>query len=85
MYSETRVTKIILDLTHSMNNYEWEDVEELEDRIRDVLSMLWEFYSKTEDVNIRYFGVEERNALYDLLDMFERRDFITKESEGDDK
>lgn len=81
MYNETRVTKIMLDLTHSMNNHEWDNVEELDDRIRDVLSMLWEFYSKTEDVNVRYFGVEERNALYDLLDMFERRDYFTKESE----
>lgn len=78
------INKIVLDLKHSMNNYEWDNVDELDERIRDVLSMLWEFYSKTEDVNVRYFGVEERNALYDLLDMFDKYDFIIENGEDED-
>lgn len=79
-----RVTRIILDLTHSMNNYEWDDIDELDERVRDVLSILWDFYDKTEDVNVRYFGEEQRNALYDLLDMCDRYDFFAKESEEND-
>lgn len=78
------INKIVLDLKHSMNNYEWDNADELDERIRDVLSILWEFYSKIEDVNVRYFGVEERNALYDLLDMFDRYDFIIENGEDED-
>lgn len=79
MYNETRVTKIVLDLTRSINNHEWQSTEELDNRIRDIGSILWDLYDKSQWLS--NISDEERNALYDILDMFSRYDFITKESE----
>lgn len=67
--------KIELDLSKSFNNYHWEDKEELKYHILVMVNELWELYNKTEES----MSVEERNKLYDILDMFNK--FEIKESE----
>ena len=73
-----RVTKIILDITRSINNHEWDNTRDLDDRIRDIGSILWDLYDRSQWM--QNVSDEERNALYDILDMFSRYDLI-KESE----
>lgn len=67
--------KIVLDLTYSINNYDWTDADKLKEHIENnIKPILWELY---DDENI---SVEERNRLYDLLDMF---NIYEIESKGD--
>ena len=68
--------KIVLDLKHSYNNYEWEDKEELKKYIEEnMLPILWNLYNKNSD-NVDSFredlSTEELNRLYDILDMFNK-------------
>lgn len=57
--------KIVLDLKHSFNNYEWNDKEELKDFVENILkSDLWSLY------NSELLTDEMQDRLYDILDMF---------------
>lgn len=67
--------KIELDLSKSINNYHWEDKEELKEHIFNMINELWELYNETEEI----MSVEKHNRLYDILDMFNK--YEIKESE----
>lgn len=67
--------KIVLDLSKSINNYQWEDKGELKEHIFNMLNELWDLYNETEEI----MSVEKHNRLYDILDMFNK--FEIKESE----
>lgn len=73
--------KVILDLKHSFNNYEWDDVKELKDFIDNyMLDTLWKFYDKNNfESGSDLLTDEETNKLYDILDMF--RSYEIKESD----
>ena len=69
--------KIVLDLKKSLNNYDWNNIEELKKHIEnDIKPMLWELYD-SENIS-----VEEQNRLYDLLDMFNVYEIISEEKES---
>lgn len=61
--------KIILDLNKSMNNHELKNKKELETHLNNIFDTLWGLYHKLDE--------EEKNSLYDLLDMF--RNYEIKE------
>lgn len=66
--------KILLDLNKSFSNRYWVDSVELEDYIKYMKNVLWEFHDKAGDVDDN-----EYERLYDILDMFES--FEIKESD----
>lgn len=68
--------KIVLDLKHSYNNYEWENKEDLKDFIDNILkSDLWELY------NSNLLDTDLQDRLYDILDMFNKYEIIESECE----
>ena len=68
--------KVILDLSKSYSNNEWDNKKELKDFIDNyMLPVLWGLYEKNEDKE--FLNDEEQNKLYDILDMF--REYKIKE------
>jgi len=63
--------KIILDLDHSINNYNWTK-EELEKFVLVMLDTLWALYNR--DIQEDILTDEEKLRLYDILDMFNKYD-----------
>ena len=64
--------KIILNLKKSINNYDWESKEKLENWLEDeILRTLWRLYDENDDLS-----VEQSNRLYDILDMFSSYEII---------
>ncbi len=62
--------KVVLDLKKSFNNYHWKDKELLEDYIKYMKQVLWEFYEE-ESGNGADMEDNVLFRLYDILDMFE--------------
>ena len=58
--------RIILDLSKSINNYEWNDKEELKEHIKDILDTLNDLYNKKDDL----LSEDDSNRVYDMIDMF---------------
>ena len=61
--------KIILDLSESYSNNEWDNKRELKEFIdKYMLKTLWKLIDRNEE--IQFLSEEEQNKLYDILDMF---------------
>lgn len=70
--------KIVLDLEHSINNYDWQDKEELKRYIELMkydLNELYYILEEKEDIEDTYII-----RLYDMFDMFSKYEII-----GDDE
>lgn len=73
--------KIVLDLSKSINNYEYQNKEDLEGYIKMMLSSLDELYSKLE----KQEDIEDTtlNRFYDILDMFSNYEIINENKISD--
>lgn len=64
--------KIVLDLKHSFNNFNWESKEELKEYIdKHIIPVLWGLYKNLDENEKQTFLTGGNlNRLYDILDMF---------------
>lgn len=69
--------KVVLDLKHSFNNYDWNNSKELEEHIYNCLNTLWKYYQ--DNIQEQYDASDEEYIrFYDLLDMFSSFDIINE-------
>ena len=70
--------KVILDLKHSINNYNWLFKNELRNYINEMLDELNELYSVLRDTDKIHIEDKTLNRLYDVIDMFTQYDIKEK-------
>lgn len=70
--------KVVLDLKHSINNYYWDNKEELREYINGILDELNILYVILRDTDKIHIDDTTLNRLYDILDMFTQYDLKLK-------
>lgn len=75
--------KIVLDLNKSINNYDWENKEELKEHLKDCLNMSWELFKQLQLDDTT--DTDYLNRLYDILDLFNAFEIIEKGEKNDGK
>lgn len=73
--------KIKLDLNKSINNYDWENKEELKEHLNECLKMAWELFKEIQEDT----DTDHVNRLYDILDLFTTFEIIEKGEENNGK
>lgn len=70
--------KVVLDLKHSINHYNWLFKDELKDYIDGMLDELNILYVILRDTDKIHIDDTTLNRLYDVLDMFSQYDIKQK-------